>query len=49
LEKGVLSQGSAPLVERAASFARSIGRTPAEPALARSVLGIEAPLLSSKP
>jgi 3-keto-5-aminohexanoate cleavage enzyme len=40
LGKGVLSQGSAPLVERAASYARSIGREPADPASARKLLGI---------
>ncbi|WP_394850905.1 3-keto-5-aminohexanoate cleavage protein [Pendulispora brunnea] len=40
LSKGVLSEGSAPLVLRAAQYARSIGRTPAEPKMARKLLGI---------
>jgi 3-keto-5-aminohexanoate cleavage enzyme len=40
LEKGVLSEGSAPLVARAAAFARSIGRAVAEPARARHLLGL---------
>jgi 3-keto-5-aminohexanoate cleavage enzyme len=40
LSKGVLSEGSAPLVARAAAYARSIGRTPADPAKARRLLGI---------
>lgn len=40
LEKGVLSEGSAPLVARAAAYARSIGREPATVAHARAVLGI---------
>ncbi len=40
LSKGVLSEGSAPLVARAAQYARSIGRTPADPATARRLLGI---------
>jgi len=43
LSKGVLSEGSAPLVLRAAQYARSIGRSPAEPATARKLLGIAAP------
>ncbi|MDP9000585.1 MAG: 3-keto-5-aminohexanoate cleavage protein [Myxococcota bacterium] len=38
LSKGVLSEGSAPLVARAAAYARSIGREPADPARARSIL-----------
>jgi 3-keto-5-aminohexanoate cleavage enzyme len=38
--KGVLSEGSAPLVARAAAYARSIGREPAEPGRARSLLGL---------
>jgi 3-keto-5-aminohexanoate cleavage enzyme len=42
LGKGVLSEGSAPLVARAAEYARSIGREPAEPARARSMLGLGA-------
>jgi 3-keto-5-aminohexanoate cleavage enzyme len=41
LSKGVLSEGSAPLVARAATFARSIGRTPVEPDRARTLLGIK--------
>jgi 3-keto-5-aminohexanoate cleavage enzyme len=36
-----LSEGSAPLVARAAAYARSIGRDPATPARARRLLGIE--------
>jgi 3-keto-5-aminohexanoate cleavage enzyme len=40
LEKGVLSEGSAPLVKRAADYARSIGRRPVEPDAARAMLGI---------
>jgi 3-keto-5-aminohexanoate cleavage enzyme len=40
LSKGVLSEGSAPLVARAAAYARSIGRQPAEPARARALLGL---------
>ena len=38
LTKGVLSEGSAPLVARAAAYARSIGRTPVDPARARAIL-----------
>jgi 3-keto-5-aminohexanoate cleavage enzyme len=37
----VLSEGSAPLVARAAAFARSIGRDPADPARARMILGLD--------
>ncbi len=40
LEKGVLAQGSAPLVARAAAYARSIGRSPLEPEAARAHLGL---------
>jgi len=40
LSKGVLSEGSAPLVLRAAQYARSIGRTPADPKTARTLLGL---------
>jgi 3-keto-5-aminohexanoate cleavage enzyme len=40
LSKGVLSEGSAPLVARAAAYARSIGRTPVEPDRARTILGL---------
>lgn len=40
LEKGVLSEGSAPLVARAFAYARSIGRTVADPARARVLLGL---------
>lgn len=40
LEKGVLSEGSAPLVQRAATFAASIGREVATPARARALLGL---------
>jgi 3-keto-5-aminohexanoate cleavage enzyme len=42
LEKGVLAEGSAPLVERAAAYARSIGRTVATVAQARDLLGVAA-------
>ena len=42
LGKGVLSEGSAPLVARAAAYARSIGRDPVEPARARELLGLPA-------
>lgn len=38
LEKGVLAEGSAPLVERAAAYARSLGREPVSPARARQIL-----------
>jgi 3-keto-5-aminohexanoate cleavage enzyme len=40
LSKGVLSEGSAPLVARAATYARSLDRTPVEPDRARTILGI---------
>jgi 3-keto-5-aminohexanoate cleavage enzyme len=40
LSKGVLSEGSAPLVARAAAYARSIGRTPVDPDRARQLLGL---------
>jgi 3-keto-5-aminohexanoate cleavage enzyme len=40
LEKGVLAQGSAPLVARAAAYAKSIGRKPLEPEEARAHLGL---------
>jgi 3-keto-5-aminohexanoate cleavage enzyme len=39
--QGVLAQGSAPLVERAAAYARSIGREPADPTRARRILGLD--------
>jgi 3-keto-5-aminohexanoate cleavage enzyme len=42
LSKGVLAEGSAPLVARAAAYARSIGRAPVDPARARELLGISA-------
>ena len=38
LEKGVLSQGSAPLVARAAQYAKALGRDPVDPARARGIL-----------
>ena len=44
LSKGVLSEGSAPLVARAAAYARSIGRPPADPAQAQSDTGHQEPL-----
>ena len=40
LSKGILSEGSAPLVARAAGYARSIGREPVDPDRARAMLGI---------
>jgi 3-keto-5-aminohexanoate cleavage enzyme len=40
LEKGVLSKGSAPLVEKIAAFARDRGRAPATPSEARTLLGL---------
>ncbi|HEY3817013.1 MAG TPA: 3-keto-5-aminohexanoate cleavage protein [Polyangiaceae bacterium] len=40
LSKGVLSEGSAPLVSRAAAYARGIGRTPVDPHRARQLLGL---------
>jgi 3-keto-5-aminohexanoate cleavage enzyme len=43
LEKGVLSEGSAPLVARAAAYARAIGREVVDPPRARQLLGIAAP------
>ena len=42
MEKGVLAEGSAPLVKRLADYARSARRTPVEPAEARKILGIKA-------
>jgi 3-keto-5-aminohexanoate cleavage enzyme len=42
LDKGVLAEGSAPLVARAAEYARSVGREPATPARARELLGLKA-------
>lgn len=41
--KGVLAEGSAPLVSRAAAYARSVGREPADPARARKLLGLGGP------
>jgi 3-keto-5-aminohexanoate cleavage enzyme len=40
LSKGVLSEGSAPLVQRAAAYARSVGREPVDPTTARKLLGL---------
>jgi 3-keto-5-aminohexanoate cleavage enzyme len=40
LAKGVLAEGSAPLVTQATAFARSIGRAPASPEQARRMLGL---------
>jgi len=40
LDKGVLAEGSAPLVARAAAYARSIGRPLLDPAAARRHLGL---------
>ncbi len=41
LSKGELAEGSAPLVARAAAYARSIGRTIVDPKRARELLGIK--------
>ena len=41
MERGVLAEGSAPLVTRAAAFAHQLGRKPAEPSRARQLLGIK--------
>lgn len=38
--KGVLADGSSPLVARAAAYARSMGRQPADPPRARVLLGL---------
>ena len=40
LEKGVLSEGSAPLVARAAAFAKTVGREVVTPDRARALLGL---------
>lgn len=40
--KGVLSEGSAPLVRRAVDYAQTLGRPVADPARARTLLGIRA-------
>ncbi|MEO5729666.1 MAG: 3-keto-5-aminohexanoate cleavage protein, partial [Byssovorax sp.] len=42
LSKGVLSEGSAPLVARAVAYAKSIGREAVDAARARQILGIAA-------
>jgi 3-keto-5-aminohexanoate cleavage enzyme len=42
LEKGVLAEGSAPLVARAAAYAKSVGREVVDPDRARQLLGIGA-------
>lgn len=39
-EKGILSDGSAPLVRRAADYAQTLGRKVADPARARQLLGL---------
>jgi 3-keto-5-aminohexanoate cleavage enzyme len=41
LAKGVLAEGSAPLVARAADYAKSVGRVAVDPSRARQLLGIE--------
>lgn len=41
LSKGVLAEGSAPLVGRAADYAKSVGRTVASPKRARELLGLK--------
>jgi 3-keto-5-aminohexanoate cleavage enzyme len=48
LSKGVLSEGSAPLVARAAAYARSIGRRPVEPSRAREILGVSGGLSAAR-
>ena len=48
LDRGVLSAGSAPLVERAAAYARSIGREPVDPARARKALGLAGAPVSAR-
>ncbi|MGZ5970734.1 MAG: 3-aminobutyryl-CoA ammonia lyase [Polyangiales bacterium] len=40
LEKGVLSEGSAPMVARLAAYAESVGRKVADPKQAREMLGL---------
>lgn len=40
LDKGVLSEGSAPLVERLAKYSETLGRPVADPAVARQLLGL---------
>ncbi len=40
LSKGVLAEGSAPLVGRAAAYAGTVGRTPLDPPAARKLLGL---------
>ena len=42
MEKGVLAEGSAPLVARAAAYAAEVGRVVVDPARARTLLGIAA-------
>ena len=46
LSKGVLSEGSAPLVRQAAVYAQSLGREVVDPARARVLLGIAKPAQS---
>src|SRR5204862_4102540 len=40
LSKGVLAEGSAPLVARAAAYAKNLGRRVVDPSEARKLLGI---------
>jgi 3-keto-5-aminohexanoate cleavage enzyme len=42
LDKGVLAQGSAPLVERLVKYSEQMGRKVADPATARAMLGLKA-------
>lgn len=42
LRKGVLAEGSAPLVDRLATFSRTVGRDPVSPERARILLGLVA-------
>lgn len=41
LSKGVLAEGNAPLVARAVTMVRCLGREPASPAQARQILGLD--------
>jgi len=49
LRKGVLAEGSAPFIERAASFARNAGRQPTDPERARTLLQLTELQEPSKP
>ncbi|MBI5532287.1 MAG: 3-keto-5-aminohexanoate cleavage protein [Deltaproteobacteria bacterium] len=49
MKRGVLAEGSAPFVDRAATFARSIGRDPIDPARARALLRLDATEAAASP